>query len=132
MKKLGLMTRAAASLHLQSDTVTYPGRFEDIRSSQDAVASLRGALAGCQGLQAVDSLATTVHNIIAFVASAFRKGLPKSPDHSEAAWQLMIESISCGFQLVAISSPEDSVKSDVWTAQLSILAETVDALKAQL
>ena len=46
MKKLGLMTRAAASLHLQWDTVTYPGRFEDIRSSQDAVASLRGAFAG--------------------------------------------------------------------------------------
>ena len=44
----------------------------------------------------------------------------------------MIESISCGFQLVAISSPEDSVNSDVRTAQLSILAETVDVLKAQL
>ena len=87
MKKLGLMTRAAASLHLQWDTVTYPGRFEDIRSSQDAVASLRGALAGCQGLQAVDSLATTVHNIIAFVAGAFRKGLPKPPDQDVvAAW----------------------------------------------
>ena len=65
MKKPGLMTGAAASLHLQSDTVTYPGLFEAVRFSQDAVASLRGALAGCQGLQAVDSLATTVHNIIA-------------------------------------------------------------------
>ena len=132
MKKLGLMTRAAASLHLQSDTVTFPGRFEAIRSSQDDVASLNGALAGCQGLQAVDSLATTVHNIITFVAGAFRKGLPKPPDDDPAAWQLMRESISCGFQLVAISSPEDSVNSDVRTAQLSILAETVDVLKAQL
>ena len=120
MNKLGLMTRAAASRDLHSQIVTYPWISEAIRSSLYAVASLRGALAGCRGLQAVDSLATTVDNIISFVAGAFRKGLPKPPAHSEVAWALMIESISCGFELVAISSPEDSVKSDVWTAQLSI------------
>ena len=132
MNKLGLMTRAAASLDLHSQTVTYPGLSDAIRSSLDAVASLRSALAGCRGLQACDSLATTVDNIISFVAGELRKGLPKPPAHCEAAWQLMIQSITCGFELVAISSPEDGAKSDGWTTQLSILAETLDALKAQL
>ena len=132
MNKLGLMTRAAASLDLHSQTVTYPGLSDAIRSLLDAVASLRSALAGCRGLQACDSLATTVDNIILFVAGAFRKGLRKPPAHCEAAWQLMIQSITCCFELVAISSPEDGAKSDVWTTQLSILAEILDALKAQL
>ena len=48
MNKLGLMTRAAASLDPHSQTVIYPGLSDAIRSSLDAVASLRSALAGCE------------------------------------------------------------------------------------
>lgn len=131
-KKLGLMSRAAASLELRSEIITSNSDPDALAASLDAVAGLRSAIEGCKGLHAFVPLASAVQRIIEFVAEACAKGLPGPTEEFETAWQLMTTAIACGLELVEIGSPEETLSSSFWITPLSILALSLDALKAQL
>lgn len=131
LKRLGAMSRAAASLQLDSEAVTDSDP-DAVAASLEAVASLRGTIDSCKGLQAREPLASAVERIITFVSTTCSKGLPEATCNSEAVWRLLTTSIACGFELVELGSPEENASSEFWSFPLRILADTLVVLKAQL
>lgn len=131
-KKLVLMSQAAAGLELRGKVISRNADPDALVASLDSVASLRRMMEGCKGLQAREPLASALEHIILFVAEACAQGFPEPIEDSDAAWQLVAASISCGFELVEMCSGEETLSSEIWSTPLHILAATLDALKAQL